>query len=124
MKQFITHRRRFEECHRQMREAEITWRHQVTCLPLDTPTPQHLMQTVTVALRTPRHGVFLDVLTFSGGSCREKGPRQLEELVVRFVLKPFFIFKIRCSLQTEAGRGVHEAGAHPRRTVQAAPPRE
>ncbi|XP_072831842.1 uncharacterized protein [Vicugna pacos] len=51
------------ECHGQTWEAEITWRHQVPCLPPDTPSPQHLMETVTVALRTPCHGVFLDVLT-------------------------------------------------------------
>ncbi|KAB1268329.1 actin; cytoplasmic 1 [Camelus dromedarius] len=62
MEQFVT-RRRVEECHGQMWEAEITWRHQVPCLPPDTLSPQHLMQTVTVALRTPSHGVFLDVLT-------------------------------------------------------------
>ncbi len=77
MEQFVTHRIRLEKCHGQMREAEIIWRHQVTCLPPDTPSPQHLMQTVIVALRTPSHGVFLDVLTFSGHSCREEGPRQL-----------------------------------------------
>ncbi|XP_064338056.1 transport and Golgi organization protein 1 homolog [Camelus dromedarius] len=30
MQQFVTHRIRLEECHGQMREAEVTWRHQVT----------------------------------------------------------------------------------------------
>ncbi|KAB1257940.1 hypothetical protein Cadr_000022531 [Camelus dromedarius] len=30
MEQFVTHRIRLEECHGQMREAEIIWRHQVT----------------------------------------------------------------------------------------------
>ncbi|KAB1257939.1 hypothetical protein Cadr_000022531 [Camelus dromedarius] len=67
MEQFVTHRIRLEECHGQMREAEIIWRHQVTCLPPDTPSPQHLMQTVIVALRTPSHGVFLDSATTERG---------------------------------------------------------